>query len=168
LGRLDPAWHLPEKIGHTPIRRALALLVWLSSLPVTSALEIANCLRLAGYLVTPLSSLIPLLQALAGLVTVPPSRVVAVLEEKPLISLYTARLLNLSSEINGLLDRYILEWHNIHPSIDGETLHALGVPPGPAYHTILDTLRAAWLDGKINTVEEERVLLTELIVKYTG
>jgi len=165
LGRLDPAWHLPKKVGHTPIRRALGLLVWLGSLPVASALEIANYLRLAGHLVTTLRTFIPLRQALPTLVTAPPSRVVAVLEEMPLISLYAAHLLNLSSEINRLLDKFIREWRSIHPSTDGDALRALGVPPGPAYHTILDTLRAAWLDGKISSVEEEQVLLKELIVK---
>ena len=168
LGRLNPAWQLPEKVGHTPIRRALGLLVWLGSLPVASALEIANCLRLAGHLVTPLRSFIPLRQALPTLVSGPPSRVVAVLEEMPLISLYAAHLLNLSSEINHLLDRFILEWRSIHPSADGDTLRALGVPTGPAYHAILDTLRSAWLDGKISSVEEEQILLKELIVKYGG
>ena len=168
LGRLDPAWSLPEKVGHTPIRRALGLLIWLGSLPAASAVEIANCLRLPGHLIAPLRSLFPLCQALPSLVSAPPSQAVGVLEEMPLISLYSARLLNLSFEINLLLDKFILEWHTIFPATNGDDLRALGIPSGPIYHTILDTLRAAWLDGKINNIEEETLLLQALIVKKNG
>ena len=40
--KADPAWKLPEKIGHTPLARALAYLVWLGSLRPEASLEIAE------------------------------------------------------------------------------------------------------------------------------
>jgi tRNA nucleotidyltransferase (CCA-adding enzyme) len=46
---------------------------------------------------------------------------------------------------------------------DGDSLRALGLPPGPSYRRILWRLRAAWLDGEIATEEEERAFLGRLV-----
>jgi hypothetical protein len=35
--------------------------------------------------------------------------------------------------------------------------------PGPHYRWILSALRAAWLDGEIHTIEEEKDLLDSLV-----
>jgi tRNA nucleotidyltransferase (CCA-adding enzyme) len=64
------------------------------------------------------------------------------------------------------LQEFSLHWKNIQPETDGDELRSLGIPPGPAYHTILNTLRGAWLDGKINTTAEENGLLQDLIKRY--
>jgi hypothetical protein len=42
-------------------------------------------------------------------------------------------------------------------------LQALGLPPSPLYRTILKALRDAWLDGNIQTAEEEETLLGKLL-----
>jgi hypothetical protein len=54
-------------------------------------------------------------------------------------------------------------WKNISPTIDGHNLRERGLPPSPDYRLILNTLRDAWLDGKITSPEEETRLLEELI-----
>ena len=64
-----------------------------------------------------------------------------------------------------MLDRYLSEWRYVVPTVDGDTLRALDLPPGPAYRQILWTLKSAWLDGVISTVEEEEALLQNLITK---
>jgi tRNA nucleotidyltransferase (CCA-adding enzyme) len=87
------------------------------------------------------------------------------MESAPSISLYALYLLNPTSEIRRLLEEYALHWRNIQPETNGDTLLALGVAPGPAYHHILKTLRGAWLDGKISTDQEEKALLHNLINK---
>jgi hypothetical protein len=59
--------------------------------------------------------------------------------------------------------RYISEWKLIHPFTTGDILQNLNIRPGPAYHQILESLRAAWLDGVISSIEEERTLLQQYL-----
>jgi hypothetical protein len=42
----------------------------------------------------------------------------------------------------------------------------MGLRPSPAYGQILSALRSAWLDGDIQTYEEEQALLNQLISQY--
>jgi tRNA nucleotidyltransferase (CCA-adding enzyme) len=41
-------------------------------------------------------------------------------------------------------------------AVGGDTLRALGIAPGPVYRTILDELRAAFLDGEVTTEQEQQ------------
>lgn len=61
------------------------------------------------------------------------------------------------------LEQYFEQWLAVQPVTTGRTLRELGVPPGPRYREILGDLRAAWLDGKVSTAEEEALLLKRLI-----
>jgi len=61
--------------------------------------------------------------------------------------------------------RYVTEWRDIRPTMTGEDLRALGVPPGPVYGRLLKRLRDAWLDGEITNPEEERMLAARLIAE---
>ena len=160
------AWKLPEKVRHTPLARALAYLVWLGSLPQDSSLAIATRLRLNGDIIAALRGLFETWQKLPELLAGPPSLAAARLENTPVISLYALYLLYPTGEIRRLLQDYALVWKNIQPATNGDTLLKLGIPPGPAYHHILYTLRSAWLDGKINTSQEEKALLQDLINRY--
>jgi len=56
----------------------------------------------------------------------------------------------------------------VMPVADGRLLRRLGLPPGPAYRTILTALRAAWLDGQLETAEQERDLLQALVAARGG
>ncbi|HEX9676546.1 MAG TPA: CBS domain-containing protein [Anaerolineales bacterium] len=62
-----------------------------------------------------------------------------------------------------LLEQYLESWRWIMPHSDGRHLQRLGVPSGPAYRRILHGLRAAWLDGEVNSPEEESTLLEQLV-----
>ncbi len=61
------------------------------------------------------------------------------------------------------IHRYLTEWKSVHPTITGRHLEKMGVPRGPAYRLILDSLRAAWLTGDVKSPEEEEGLLKELL-----
>jgi len=104
---------------------------------------------------------------LPDLVGQSPSRVVARLEEAPLPALYAIICLCPGKEICELLNRYATEWRKVQPMTDGYTLHAMGIEPGPVYRRILWALRAAWLDGKITTREQENALLNQLVFTQT-
>jgi tRNA nucleotidyltransferase (CCA-adding enzyme) len=60
------------------------------------------------------------------------------------------------------VDRYLSTWRNIVPKADGRTLQARGLQPGPVYRRILWELRAAWLDGQVQSPQEEEALLEHL------
>ena len=165
-GKPDPAWKLPEKVGHTALPRALAYLVWLGSLHPDSGLAIATRLRLNGDIINALQGLFDTWLKLRELLAESPSQVVVRLESVPVVSLYALYLLYPTGEIRRLLQEYALHWKNIQPKTDGDALRILGIPPSPAYHQILNTLRGAWLDGKISTDQEEKALLQDLIKSY--
>ena len=63
-------------------------------------------------------------------------------------------------------DRNVRLLRHVRPYTTGEELRALGVPPGPAYRAVLESLRAAWLDGKITSKSEEQVMLRQLLAQY--
>jgi hypothetical protein len=64
---------------------------------------------------------------------------------------------------SGIIQKYLAEWRLIQPTINGRHLEKMGIPRGPAYSTLLDALRAAWLTGKVTSPVEEEALLKELI-----
>jgi tRNA nucleotidyltransferase (CCA-adding enzyme) len=51
----------------------------------------------------------------------------------------------------------------VQPFTSGNDLRARAVAPGPIYRTLLTKLRAARLDGEVNTAAEERTLLEKLL-----
>lgn len=55
------------------------------------------------------------------------------------------------------------DWRWVRPATTGDDLRSLGLPPGPLYKTLLAQLRAAWLDGDVTSLEQERALLRRLI-----
>ena len=63
------------------------------------------------------------------------------------------------------LSRYLAYWREVVPRADGQALRALGLAPGPAYRQILWALRAAWLDGEIDSPEKEAALLERLVAE---
>jgi tRNA nucleotidyltransferase (CCA-adding enzyme) len=72
-------------------------------------------------------------------------------------------LATLDAQLRVVLQRYATAWQYTQPSIDGHALKGLGVQPGPQYRRILDELRRAWLDGEVETIEQENQLLERLL-----
>jgi tRNA nucleotidyltransferase (CCA-adding enzyme) len=68
------------------------------------------------------------------------------------------------AQLKQVLWRYVTEWQDVQPSIDGHALRALGVAPGPVYRRILTELRVAWLDGRVSNPDQEMALLQEILV----
>ncbi len=61
------------------------------------------------------------------------------------------------------IERYVKEWQHIQPKSTGTTLRKMGLKEGPKYAQILTALRASWLDGEVNSEEEEKQLLAKLL-----
>ena len=100
---------------------------------------------------------------------VSPSEVVARLDETREESLVAAWLtLADRPEARHPLEAYLVHWRHVMPKADGRVLRRLGLPPGPAYRTILTTLRAAWLAGQLEPADQERDLLQPLVEMRGG
>ena len=84
-------------------------------------------------------------------------------EEEPELALYVFSLVLDDAELLRNIEKYFLEWRHVQPKTSGYDLRQRKIPPGPGYGKILGQLRAAWLDGRINTAEGEQTLLEELL-----
>jgi len=104
-----------------------------------------------------------LIRSLAHLEDAKPSEVTRRLEKVPRISIYAAYLINDEPAFRESLWKYVNQWAGVIPHTTGDDLRKLGLPPSPAYGEILSSLRNAWLDGEIQSLEEEKNLLSDLV-----
>jgi hypothetical protein len=56
-------------------------------------------------------------------------------------------------EVRTILRHYRETLRHIPPLLTGDDLRAMKIPPGPVYRTLLQGLRAAQLDGEVETRE---------------
>jgi tRNA nucleotidyltransferase (CCA-adding enzyme) len=59
------------------------------------------------------------------------------------------------------IGRYLTEWSQIKPILDGDDLKSLGYKPGPRYREMLDAIMAATLDGTLQTCTEAQAFLQQ-------
>ena len=100
------------------------------------------------------------LAAVAGL---KPSQVVELLEGYSVKALEVVSSAVQEEDIKTILNKYLSEWWHVQSKTTGHDLKTRGIPPGPKYAEILRRLRAAWLDGEVQTEEEEKALLVNLL-----
>ena len=97
-----------------------------------------------------------------------PSEWVACLDSVPEAAV-VATWLALSDQQAGqaIIDSYLSDWRWVHATVDGDRLRELGLAPGPAFKNILGTLRAAWLDGELDSAEDEQRMAARLVSEAT-
>ncbi len=61
------------------------------------------------------------------------------------------------------MELYMEVWRHRQPTINGNDLIRAGLRPGPIYREILDKLRSAWIDGEIESEDQERELFLKLV-----
>lgn len=160
-----PKWNLPEKYGNLSLRHTLGFLVWLIQFPLEDALNAAERLRLPGEARDALDATVRLQHDLPELLQARPSQVTTRLDQAPPLALYLVDLLEPPEPIRAILRQYLEKWRKVLPATNGNTLRAMGLPPGPHYRLILGALRTAWLDGEITSIEEENQMLQEMILR---
>ena len=158
----EPEWGLKDS-DISSIRRDLSYLVWVIRLPVGQAKNVISRLKFSAELAKTILSAHQLWVDLPGLEGSPPSALVDRLKDLPLLAIYAACLSANSETQRELLRMYVAKWKNVQITIDGHELRALGLPPGPQYRIVLDTIRNAWLDGIVTSEDEERDLLQKLL-----
>lgn len=156
-------WNLPETYGHYPIRKALAYLVWLLPLPESEIDPVVEKLRLPAAILNGLKTGKRLLSELDTLPMASVSQAVEHLESTSRPVLFTIYHSGIPEDGKKMIDLYLSKWQYIDIITDGGILKSMGIPPGPIYSRVLTTLRAARLDGKINSDEEEQALLQQMV-----
>ena len=68
-----------------------------------------------------------------------------------------------SERVRARLRLYETELRHIGPVVDGAYLKSLGLRPSPLFGRLLNAIRDARLDGEIQTVEEEKALIADLL-----
>jgi hypothetical protein len=155
-------WAICEQVGSTPVNRMIAYLVWLINIDVQVAMAIAERLNFPRALRESLRSGGLFLGELPNLVQAPPSVIVERFSHVPRMALYAIHKRKMG-EMGRLIEQYINIWDAVRPYTNGDDLLARGLKPGRDFSRILDTLKAAWLDGEINNREQEEALLGSLI-----
>jgi tRNA nucleotidyltransferase (CCA-adding enzyme) len=154
-------WEIKPLSAGISISRTLGYLIWFSSLPLSAIDKIQARLRLPIAIHKAVLLSRKLIFDLPEMRKARPSEWVFRLDDIPALILFAVFLLTKEKALKD----YSLKWKNVHPVTDGNVLKKMGLVPGPAYQNILMQLRAAWVDGKVNSKEQETALLEKLIQK---
>lgn len=96
------------------------------------------------------------------------SRLVSLVQGFSPAALLAVSRVTISSAAGRMLENYLDELQHIAPVLKGGDLLALGVPSGPLIGKILGQLREAKLDGQVDTIDQEKRLVEELLVQLGG
>lgn len=163
LGRLNlPDWSpaAPRAESNPPFDKVLTgYLLWFSECSLETIDFICKRLSFDAQSAAALRGMIQLKQSLPDLQNAKPSAWTFRLEKFPPVSVHALWLMTKAPALR----EFLVKWRYVKPRAGGDDLKARGLPPGPAYGQILSRLRAAWLDGEIQTAQEEERLLDALL-----
>jgi len=71
-------------------------------------------------------------------------------------------------KVKKKISQYLTHHRTASTMLDGNDLLEMGIPPGPAFKAILDKLLEARLNGKLETKDDERGFVRELVEKHPG
>jgi tRNA nucleotidyltransferase (CCA-adding enzyme) len=140
-------------------RETLGYMLWLMDTPAEEIITLSRRLDFTSELSEVILGAARLKAQLPLFVNSKPSACTFALEKFPPLSVYAVHLVTRERT----LMEYLSTWRHIKPHTNGDTLLALGLPPGPQYKEILTHLRAAWLDGEVRSAAEERNLLKGIL-----
>ena len=158
----DPLWGETYRAGPVVF---YYFAVWLAPFAPPVPEVVARRLRVRKATLEHLLGLADLLPSLAARPDdARPSAVVRTVARFAPRTLLTARMLDVSPRISIWLDRFMAEWRHVRPTLTGNDLRALGLPPGPLYTRILVRLLDARLDSEVEDEAGERGIVGEYLV----
>jgi len=152
-----------QTLEHPPSHRTLGWTLWLMDVRLPGLKSIEKRLHFESGLRDILLAASAQFADVNSLTDKKPSRCVAVLDTVPLKAVQAVSLALPAGEVRQKLHDYLGTWRHVKPKTTGHDLKKRGLPPGPAYQSILQRLREAWLDGEVKTVDEEMDTLEKLI-----
>jgi tRNA nucleotidyltransferase (CCA-adding enzyme) len=159
----EPEWGL--ELNNNKLRVNLGYILWLLRLTPPRTGRVIKRLKMPRKLANDIFSAQDIWRDINSLKKMQPSEVVIRLEGIEPLAIYANFLASEDEKAQDIFWKYVSEWRQIFPKTDGHILQQLGIPPGPIYRQILQTLRSAWLDGTIGSAEEEESLLENLLPK---
>lgn len=162
----EAVWGALPSPRHMPLPIVLGYTLWLMVLPPSEVEDILRRLLAPKRLLEIAMGAAALWAQRETLREAPPSRVTLACEAYPLTSTYALYLACPEEDpLREKLARFAASWRHVRPTVTGDDLRRLGLPPGPIYKRILRRLRAAWLDGEVQHPDEERALLDRLLAE---
>jgi tRNA nucleotidyltransferase (CCA-adding enzyme) len=147
------------------LRNKLSYMFWMLRLNRDELTQVIKRLKLSMVLAKEIQAANRLYRKNQELKQHTPSQITNFLDDIPDLAIYCVQLAVSDSNVKELFHKYLKEWSLLHPSVDGNDLKKLGIPPGPDYRRILGRLRDAWLDGEIINREDEQALLQSLLLR---
>jgi tRNA nucleotidyltransferase (CCA-adding enzyme) len=96
---------------------------------------------------------------------VKPSDVRRILDSAPIGAVRLLWYATAKNSVRRHVEDYVLRLRDVRPSLTGNDLKALGLPPGPLYKNLLAAVLIARLDGEVSTLDEERALAQQLVAE---
>lgn len=159
---IDPIWQISDYNGTSKINILLAYITWFMNLQ-TSPKPICKRLRTPAIVTDSSVKAQQARKNIAKIIGKRPSEITEYLDTLPPHVIYILYHTIENELILNLIDKYISHWKKVKPITSGEDLRKIGIPAGPIYKKILSRLRKAWLDGEINNIEHEYILLDTII-----
>ncbi len=164
-----------DQAGNKPLRgiridlkkgnnlRKLAYILWFISQPMDKVQAILRKLRYPAKQVRVVLDGCTLWKDLPWMTNARLSMLASRLEDVSPLAIYATYLAARDEAICNNLQAYLDRLNSITPKVTGDDLRQRGIPPGPVYKRILGAVRDAWLDGKIQSIDQEQRYLDELI-----
>jgi len=153
------SWYGLLYLDAKPTPWQVYLLVLLESHPSAEAgallRRLAPPARTAGLLAAALTRMRLLLRQLFRARELTPSRVYRWLAEAPLDVLLAVMARADRPEVRRAIGDYLTARRRVRPLLKGQDLKGLGIPPGPIYRDILNSLLYARLDGVVESRDDE-------------
>lgn len=143
-------------------RQIIAYCLWLENLSEESLAKVNERIVFPAKIMRLIEQTRQVRLALPTLVEAKPSQIVEVLQHVQPEAMDAIRLSSQDDREISLLDNYLNHYQHVSQYSNGEDLRAFGLEPSPRFETILKQLKAAWLDGEIHCLEEEKALLKRL------
>lgn len=159
----DPDWELTRYASIKDLRHEILYVILLLRHPGEIINEICDRLKLPYNLREKSQGANRLFYNQPNLHKMPTSGIVDFLDDLDPLSIYAVYLTTPDPKFQRTLHEYSYQWRKITPNITGDDLRGYGLPPGPQYRSILQSLRDAWLDGVISDEAQEKELLIELL-----
>lgn len=93
----------------------------------------------------------------------PPSSIVFALEKLDEVAWLALWAAAPYAYLRRFIEGFTRRWRYRQPNLSGTDLHHMGLKPGPAIGEILTELRRAWLDGDVQSEEEEQDYVRQLV-----
>jgi len=160
LQHLSP-WNVTK--GEKMNASDLGWLLWLMPLSNEEIASLNERLHFTADLLASLFAVSMMFKDQSVFVGLKPSECVERLESFPVNAVEAIGYVAEDARVKERFDEYISRWRYIKAHTTGNDLKKLGIEPGPRYAVLLRHLRNAWLDGEVETEEEEKKLLDGLL-----